>query len=66
VNDVFNNQVFRGTFENAGRYTSVRSKWESQQVRLNFTYRFGSTSIKEARSRKTGLEDEQNRVKSGN
>jgi outer membrane receptor protein involved in Fe transport len=66
VNDVFNNQVFRGTFENAGRYTSVRSKWESQQVRLNFTYRFGSTSIKEARSRKTGLEDEQNRVKSNN
>ncbi|SFE87568.1 Outer membrane receptor proteins, mostly Fe transport [Chitinophaga sp. CF118] len=66
VNDVFNNQVFRGTFENAGRYSSVRSKWESQQVRLNFTYRFGSTSIKEARSRRTGLEDEQNRVKSNN
>jgi outer membrane receptor protein involved in Fe transport len=66
VNDVFNNQVFRGTFENAGRYNSVRSKWESQQVRLNFSYRFGSTNIKAARNRKTGLEDEQNRVKSEN
>ena len=66
ASDVFNNQVFRGTFENAGRYNSVRSKWESQVVRLTFNYRFGSTTIKAARNRKTGLEDEQNRVKSNN
>lgn len=66
ASDVFNNQVFRGTFENVGRYTSVRSKWESQQVRLTFNYRFGSTTIKAARNRKTGLEDEQNRVKGDN
>jgi outer membrane receptor protein involved in Fe transport len=66
VNDVFNIQRFRGSFENGGRYTGVTSKWESQQVRLSFNYRFGNTSIKAARTRKTGLEDEQNRVKSAN
>ncbi len=66
VSDVFNVQRFRGSFENAGRYTGVTSKWESRQVRLTFNYRFGNTSIKAARTRKTGLEDEQNRVKNGN
>ncbi|MBW8684846.1 outer membrane beta-barrel family protein [Chitinophaga rhizophila] len=66
VNDVFNIQRFRGNFENAGRYTGVSSKWESRQVRLTFNYRFGNTNIKAARARKTGLEDEQGRVKSGN
>lgn len=66
VSDVFNVQRFRGSFENAGRYTGVSSKWETQQVRVTFNYRFGNTSIKAARTRKTGLEDEQNRVKNGN
>jgi hypothetical protein len=65
MSDVFNNQRFRGTFDNAGFYTSVMSKWESQQVRVNFSYRFGNTNVKAARNRKTGLEDEQNRVKQG-
>lgn len=39
--------------------------WESQTVTLNFSYRFGSNEVKGARQRKTGLEDEKNRVKSG-
>ncbi|HEU4553902.1 MAG TPA: TonB-dependent receptor [Chitinophaga sp.] len=65
VSDIFNNQRFRGTFDNAGHYTAVTAKWESQQVRLNFTYRFGNTNVKAARNRKTGLEDEQSRVKGG-
>ncbi|MBK6995636.1 MAG: TonB-dependent receptor family protein [Lewinellaceae bacterium] len=37
--------------------------WESQTVTLNFSYRFGSNDVKAARQRKTGLEDEKNRVK---
>jgi len=39
--------------------------WESRTVTLNFSYRFGSAEVKAARQRKTGLEDEKNRVKSG-
>ncbi len=37
--------------------------WESQQVKLNFNYRFGNNNVKSARQRKTGLEDEKNRIK---
>ncbi len=43
----------------------ARGNWESRTVTLNFSYRFGSAEIKGARQRKTGLEDEKNRVKSG-
>ena len=39
--------------------------WESRTVTMSFSYRFGSSEIKDARQRKTGLEDEKNRVKGG-
>lgn len=63
VTDVFKTNYFRGYFENAGRTTSISSKWDAQQVRLSFTYRFGNSNVKAARNRQTGLEAEQNRVK---
>lgn len=65
VTDVLKTNYFRGSFDNAGRYTSIYSKWDAQQVRLNFTYRFGNKNVKAARNRQTGLEAEQNRVKQG-
>jgi hypothetical protein len=37
--------------------------WESNQLRFNFTYRFGNEQVKGTRNRKTGAEDEMNRVK---
>jgi iron complex outermembrane recepter protein len=37
--------------------------WESQTLRLNFTYRFGSAQIKSARQRQSGLESESSRIK---
>lgn len=43
----------------------AQGTWESNTVTLNFSYRFGSSDVKSARQRKTGLEDEKNRVKSG-
>ena len=39
--------------------------WEGQQAKINFTYRFGNKNVQGARERKTGLDDEKNRVKSG-
>ena len=48
-----------------GLYMLAEGRWESQTVTLNFSYRFGSNEVKGARQRKTGLEDEKNRVKSG-
>ncbi len=63
VNDIFRTQRFRGTYEMANRDLGLRTGWDSRQVRLTFSYRFGNTNVKEARNRKTGLEDELNRVK---
>jgi len=31
-------------------------------LKVNFTYRFGNTQVRAARQRKTGLEDESQRV----
>lgn len=46
-----------------GLKMTAQGNWESQTVTLNFSYRFGSNDVKDARQRKTGLEDEKNRVK---
>lgn len=35
---------------------------DSRQVRFNLSYNFGSDSVKNARTRNTGLEDEKNRI----
>jgi len=48
-----------------GLKMTANGNWESQTVTLNFSYRFGSAEVKGARERKTGLEDESRRVKSG-
>lgn len=37
--------------------------WESQTIRLNITYMFGSSQIKSAREHQTGLEAEKKRLK---
>lgn len=36
--------------------------WESRQIRVNLSYNFGNNQVKSARRRKTGAEDESNRV----
>lgn len=42
---------------------TANGRWESRTVTMSFNYRFGSSEVKDARQRKTGLEDEKNRVK---
>ncbi|WP_212005820.1 outer membrane beta-barrel family protein [Chitinophaga sp. HK235] len=64
VSDIFRTNYFRADFENAGRTIALFNSWDSRQVRLSFNYRFGNTNVKAARNRQTGLEAEQNRVKS--
>ncbi len=63
VNDIFQTQRFRGDYAVTNSDLTLKTGWDSRQVRLNFTYRFGNSNVKEARNRKTGLEDEQSRVK---
>ncbi|MCK7553885.1 TonB-dependent receptor [Chitinophaga sedimenti] len=63
VNDVFRTNRFSGTYEAGGQHIRLTNHWDTRQVRLSFSYRFGNMNVKEARKRKTGLEDEQSRVK---
>ncbi len=46
-----------------GAHISGNGSWESQTVRLNITYMFGSSLIKSARKHETGLESEKKRLK---
>lgn len=43
----------------------IKGGYESRQLRLNFSYRFGSNTIKAARKRSTGAEDENDRLGGG-
>lgn len=60
--DIFETQKFRGISDFGGAYLDISGLGESRQLRVNFTYRFGSNQIKAARQRKTGLEEENNRI----
>lgn len=61
VGDVFNTMKWGGSSNFAGQYVKAYGKWESQQVRLNFTYNFGNNKIK-ARQRNTSSEEETKRA----
>jgi iron complex outermembrane receptor protein len=60
--DIFNSQKFRGVSDFGGAYLDVRVKGESRQLKINFTYHFGSSQVKSARQHKSALEDENNRI----
>ncbi|MBE7173516.1 MAG: TonB-dependent receptor [Williamsia sp.] len=62
VSDIFHTMTWSGISNFAGQYMRVGGGWESRQLKLNFTYRFGSNQVKAARQRKTGLDEENNRV----
>jgi len=63
--DIFNTLHFTGTQEFAGQTTKVQARWESQLLKFNFVYRFGSSQVKAARNRNTGLEEENKRTQGG-
>lgn len=62
VTDIFQTLRWTGKSDFAGQYLKVKGGNESRQLRLSFTYRFGSNQVKAARQRKTGAEDESKRV----
>lgn len=63
VQDMFRTNRWQSTSDFAGVKFDGAGGWDSRQVRLTFQYRFGSNQVKAARNRKTGLEDEANRIK---
>lgn len=66
VSDVFNSMKFKGHTDFAGQKGDVDVKWESQQFKLSLNFRFGSNTVKAARQRNTGAEEETKRVQQSN
>jgi iron complex outermembrane recepter protein len=62
VSDIFKTMRWAGTSNFAGQRLYTEGGWESRQLKVNFSYRFGNTQVKAARQRKTSLEDESQRV----
>lgn len=61
--DIFFTQRWKGESTFGDLFISGGGQWESQQLRINFSYLFGNKQVKSTRKRKTGLEDEQRRIK---
>lgn len=66
VNDIFATARFRGYTDFAGVKLNINNRWDSRQVRVNFTYRFGNQNVKASRNRQTATSAEQRRVGSEN
>lgn len=61
--DIFNTQRWQQTATtNNIRLTTYR-KWESQNVTIGFSWRFGNNKIKKARERQAGSEEDASRIK---
>lgn len=62
VSDVFHSLRFNGTSDFAGQVTKVNARWEAQQFKLNFNFRFGSNTIKGAKQKGSASEEENKRA----
>jgi hypothetical protein len=62
VNDPFWLNKFNGRAVVQDINFRVVSRWESRQIRLTFTYRFGNQNVKTARQRNSATSSEQSRV----
>jgi len=64
VSDIFQSLRWKGTSNFAGQLLEFKGFPESRQLRTSFTWRFGSNTVKAARQRKLGTEEEINRTQS--
>jgi hypothetical protein len=65
VTDVLKTFHWSATNNTTGQTVRVNGGWESRQLRINLNYRFGSNQVKQARQRKTSLEEESQRTQGG-
>ncbi len=63
--DIFRTMKWGGTTDFSGVESSFSGHGEMQQVKINFSWRFGSSQVKAARQRKSGIDDETQRANSG-
>jgi iron complex outermembrane receptor protein len=65
LSDVFKTFKIRADADYDQQIMRVRFSQESRVFRVNFSYRFGSSSVKAARNRKTAAEEENTRANGG-
>ena len=65
VSDVLHTMRWSGDSNFAGQFMRASGTWESQQFRMNFSYRFGNSQVKAARQRKNAIEEENKRTQGG-
>lgn len=63
LTDLLNTKMQRVSGVYPGVHYALKQKYETRILRLSFTYRFGNNNVKASRDKKTGLEDEQSRLK---
>ncbi|MDH3243073.1 MAG: TonB-dependent receptor [Saprospiraceae bacterium] len=66
VSDVFKTHKVHGSNTLGGLMLEVWSGWESRQFRVNFNYLLGNQQVRAERRRRTGMEEEQRRIKTEN
>jgi iron complex outermembrane receptor protein len=64
MSDILKTMKWGGTTNFAGVHSEFSGRGEVQQVKLNFSYRFGNSQVKAARQRKSAIEDEKKRAES--
>ena len=65
VTDIFRTYPWSATNSTSSQTLNVNGAYESRQFRLNFSYRFGSNQVKQARQRKTSIDEENKRTQGG-
>ncbi|MFB6453963.1 outer membrane beta-barrel protein [Chitinophaga sp. Hz27] len=63
VSDIFNTLDLSLTRDFGGLYYTNRIKWESQQFKISFNYRFGNTKLKSAGTNEGGMKEEKKRMR---
>ncbi|HVI49366.1 MAG TPA: TonB-dependent receptor [Chitinophaga sp.] len=62
VNNILRNESYHGSVINGNMNMTIFNTWQFRTVNLYISYKFGSSSIKAARERKTGTSDELKRA----
>ncbi|MEO6327327.1 MAG: TonB-dependent receptor [Ginsengibacter sp.] len=60
--DIFHTLKWKGISDFGGTYLIASGNWESQQLKVNFSYRFGNSQVKAARQRKAAADEESKRL----
>lgn len=62
VSDIFRTLKWKGSSNFTGAEFTGSGGWESRQLKVNFSYRFGNSQVKAARQRKSAIEEENKRT----